>query len=123
MRIHFTETHENPAAIAYAALTECQAAGTVAGHVGFKTLTEHHGGPGFAYALEIQLEALTRDRGRRAGNSGSYGAGENYAATYDEWGFFLAALYRMDEGAPTIRATLITSNDTATITATAQGRI
>ena len=99
MRIHFTENHENPAAIAYAALTECQTAGTVAGHVGFKTLTVHRGGNGFAYALEIQLEATTRDRGRRAGNSGSYGAGENYTATYDEWGFFLAALYRMDEGA------------------------
>ena len=24
---------------------------------------------------------------------------DGYAATYDEWGFFLAALYRMDEGA------------------------
>ncbi len=99
MRIHFTENHENPAAIAYAALTECQTAGTVAGHVGFKTLTVHRGGEGFAYALEIQLEGIARDRGRRLGNSGSYGAGDNYTATYDEWGFFLAALYRMDEGA------------------------
>lgn len=99
MRIHFTKNHENPAAIAYAALNECQAAGTIAGHVGFKTLTMHRGGPGFAYALEIQLEGTARDRGRRLGNSGSYGAGENYTATYDEWGFFLAALYRMDKGA------------------------
>ncbi len=103
MRIHFTEAHEQPAAIAYAALTECQTAGTVAGHVGFKTLTVHRGGPGFAYALEIQLEGMTCDRGRRLGNSGSYGAMrpeyDGYAATYDEWGFFLAALYRMDEGA------------------------
>lgn len=103
MRIHFTENHEHPAAIAVAALTECQTAGTIAGHVGFKTLTVHRGGPGFAYALEIQLEALARDRGRRAGNSGSYGAMrpeyDGYAATYDEWGFFLAALFRMDEDA------------------------
>lgn len=103
MRIHFTENHEHPKAIAIAALTECQAAGTIAPHVRFKTLTVHRGGPGFAYALEIQLEATTRDRGRRAGNSGSYGAMrpeyDGYTATYDEWGFFLAALYRMDEGA------------------------
>lgn len=99
MRIHFTENHEHPAAIAYAALTECQTAGTIAQHVGFKTLTVHRGGPGFVYALEIQLEGIARDRGRRLGNSGSYGAGDNYTATYDEWGFFLAALYRMDEGA------------------------
>ena len=103
MRIHFTENHENPAAIARAALKECQTAGTVAEHVGFKTLTMHRGGPGFAYALEIQFEASKRDRGRRLGNSGSYGAMrpeyDGYTATYDEWGFFLAALYRMDEGA------------------------
>ena len=107
MRIHFTQTDpNNPLDIAYAALIECQKAGTVAGHVGFKTLTVHRGGAGFAYALEIQLEGMTRDRGRRFGNSGSYGAmspwaegREVYTATYDEWGFFLAALYRMDEGA------------------------
>jgi hypothetical protein len=97
MRIHFTQTDpNNPLDIAYAALIECQKAGTVAGHVGFKTLTVHRGGQGFAYALEIQLEGMTRDRGRRLS---SYGAGDNYTATYDEWGFFLAALYRMDEGA------------------------
>ena len=101
MRIHFTDIphRPNPFEIARAALKECQTAGTVAGHVGFKTLTVHRGGEGFAYALEIQLEGTVRDRGRRLGNSGSYGAGDNYTATYDEWGFFLAALYRMDEGA------------------------
>ena len=99
MRIHLTEDHDSRYAVAFAALAECKAAGTVAGHVGFKTLSIHRGGPGFAYALEIQLEAVTRDRGRRMGNSGSYGPGEEYAATYDEWGFFLAALYRMDPAA------------------------
>lgn len=99
MRIHFTDSTTDPMGIAVNALNECKRAGTVAGHVGFKTLTVHRGGPGFAYALEIQLEGTARDRGRRMGNGGSYGAGDNYAATYDEWGFFLAALYRMDEGA------------------------
>ena len=103
MRIHFTESTLDPMGIAVNALNECKAAGTVAGHVGFKTLTVHRGGKGFAYALEIQLEGTMRDRGRRLGNSGSYGAmqaeHDGYAATHDEWGFFLAALYRMDEGA------------------------
>ena len=101
MRIHLTEDHDSRYAIAFAALAECKAAGTVAGHVGFKTLSIHRGGPGFAYALEIQLEATLRDRGRRAGNSGSYGSMQDgiYAATYDEWGFFLATLYRMDPAA------------------------
>lgn len=104
MRIHFTDTphRPDPFEIASAALAECRQAGTIAEHVGFKVLNLHRGGPGFAYALEIQLEASKRDRGRRAGNSGSYGAMQaeydGYAATYDEWGFFLAAMYRMDQG-------------------------
>lgn len=110
MRIHFTLPGTSPdfkietaRDAAIRALHECKEAGTVARHVRFKTLTSHKGGGDFASALEIQLEAMTRDRGRRAGNSGSYGAMrseyDGYAATYDEWGFFLAALYRMDEDA------------------------
>ena len=99
MRIHFTDSTIDPMGIAVNALNECKAAGTVAGHVGFKTLTVHRGGPGFAYALEIQFEGMARDRGRRLGNGWRNGIDDNYAATYDEWGFFLAALYRMDEGA------------------------
>ncbi len=123
MRIHFTEAHDHPESIAVTALRECQAAGTVAGHVGFKILTVHRGGPGFAYALEIQLEATTRDRGRRWQQSSSYGAMspwsqgyEVYTATYDEWGFFLAALYRMDEGArcaPNFKRDIATYYDAA----------
>jgi hypothetical protein len=103
MRFHFpTQTEQTekagwmtPAAVAYAALAECQAAGTIASHVSFKVLTAHaRRGPGSA--LEIQLEAATRDRGRRSGNSGSYGAMQDgsYAATYDEWGFLMAAMFR-----------------------------
>lgn len=103
MRIHFTDAADNdPRDIARGALTEGHENGTIAKHVGFKTLTVHRGGPGFAYALEIQLDAGYRDRGRRAGNSGSYGAMQaeydGYAANYDEWGFFLAAMYRKDSG-------------------------
>ena len=99
MRIHFTNSTIDPMGTAVNALNECKAAGTVAGHVGFKTLTVHRGGEGFAYALEIQLEGIARDRGRRLGNGWRNGIDDNYTATYDEWGFFLAALYRMDEGA------------------------
>lgn len=105
MRLHFTLplTGHSAYQLAVDALNECKDAGTIARHVGFKTLTEHRsGGDGFIFALEVQLEASERDRGRRAGNSGSYGASTgwggdgSYAATYDEWGFFLAALYRRD---------------------------
>lgn len=100
MRIHFPSygISENEKSlihnIARQALQECKDVGTVAKHVSFKVLTSHRrSGPGSA--LEVQLEAAVRDRGRRAGNSGSYGAGNGYAATHDEWGFFLAALYRL----------------------------
>ena len=105
MRLHFTLPLAGHSAyqLAVDALNECQDDGTVAQHVRFKTITEHRsGGDGFIFALEVQLEASERDRGRRAGNSGSYGASTgwggdgSYAATYDEWGFFLAALYRRD---------------------------
>lgn len=105
MRLHFTLplTGHSAYQIAVDALNECQDAGTIARHVWFKTITEHRsGGDGFIFALEVQLETSERDRGRRAGNSGSYGASTgwggdgSYTATYDEWGFFLAALYRRD---------------------------
>jgi hypothetical protein len=104
MRFHFpTQTEQTekadwktPVAIAYAALTECRAAGAIASHVTFKVRTAHaRRGPGSA--LEIQLEAATRDRGRRSGSSGSYGGLQDgsYAATHDEWGFLMAAMFRL----------------------------
>lgn len=104
MRIHFPNHPaptpdawaKTPRDLAIAAMKECQAAGTIAPHVRFKTLeTKQRRGTGSA--LEVQLEATQRDRGRRSGNSGSYGAMQDgtYSATYDEWGFFLAALYRL----------------------------
>jgi len=72
-------------------------AGRIAHTVTFKVLTAH-GSKTHAGAIEIQLESWGKEDGdgRRAGNSGSYGAGEDYAATYSEWGWLLAALYRKD---------------------------
>ncbi|QUE25380.1 hypothetical protein SEA_FIZZLES_86 [Microbacterium phage Fizzles] len=81
------------------ALKEQKAFGRIASHVSFKTL-EHRGSRTHQFAYEIQLEAEVRDNGRRAGNSGSYGAmrpeADGFAATYDEWGWLLAALYTLD---------------------------
>ena len=110
MRFHFpdynptgsyaAEGQTHPLSAAHRALAECQRAGTIAEHVSFKTC-DTRGRRGTGIALEIQLEATRRDRGRRAGNTGSYGASTGYggdgtfAATYDEWGFFIAALYRI----------------------------
>ncbi|QNJ55585.1 hypothetical protein SEA_PHINKY_94 [Microbacterium phage Phinky] len=75
------------------------ALGRIASHVSFKTL-DRHGSRTHQAAWEIQLEAEVRDNGRRAGNSGSYGAmqpeSDGYAATYDEWGWLLRSLYMLD---------------------------
>ncbi len=97
MRIH-TNTIADPAVIRQA-LAQQKGLGRIASHVTFKTLTEHRSAS-HNYAYEIQLEAAERDNGRRAGNSGSYGAMrpsvDGYAATFDEWGWLLGALYASD---------------------------
>lgn len=80
-------------------LAEQKRLGRIADHVHFKKL-EIRGSRSHQFAFEVQMEAFERDNGRRAGNSGSYGAMrpevDGYAATFDEWGWFLAALYAID---------------------------
>jgi hypothetical protein len=96
MKIHSNILTYN--AVADALIAEREA-GRIAKHVGFKVLLQGRS-QSHAYGIEIQLEAQIRDNGRRAGNSGSYGAMQpeydGYAATYDEWGWLLAALYKID---------------------------
>lgn len=94
MRIH---SNTLTTANFYGALRIEKDAGRIARHVYFKTLTEH-GSKSHGAAFEIGLEAIHRDRGRRAGNSGSYGAMDDgsFAATYDEWGWLLSALFEID---------------------------
>lgn len=75
-------------------------AGRIARTVTFKMLSEHKS-QSHTRAFEVQLEswAAIPGDGRRRGNSGSYGAmsdEDGYAATYDEWGWLMAALYRSD---------------------------
>ena len=73
-------------------------AGRIDAGVNFMTMTRH-GSRTHANGFEIQLHANTRNNGRRAGNTGSYGAmdaGDGYAATFDEWGWLIAALYAID---------------------------
>lgn len=83
------------------ALQTEQEAGRIAPHVTFKVLRGIRSTTGRP-ACEVQLQAAERDRGRRAGNSGSYGAMrpeyDGYAATFDEWGWFLRRLYMQDWG-------------------------
>ena len=73
-------------------------AGRIDAGVNFMTMTRH-GSRTHANGFEIQLHANTRNNGRRAGNTGSYGAmdaSDGYAATFDEWGWLIAALYAID---------------------------
>lgn len=50
----------------------------------------------------VPMSHLTPEGGkRRRTNSGNSGAGYGYAATYNEWGEFLAALFELDFGAKT----------------------
>jgi hypothetical protein len=76
---------------------EHRSSGLIANTVYFKTLAEHKS-QSHERAFELQLSSWAKEDGdgRRAGNSGSYGAGDEFAATYDEWGWLLAALYELD---------------------------
>jgi hypothetical protein len=80
------------------ALESEKASGRIAPYVRFKVM-DPKGSRSHMRAFEVQLESvdcIARD-GRRRGNDGAYGAmQEMWAATYDEWGFFLAALFRVD---------------------------
>ena len=57
-----------------------------------------HGSRSHPRAFEVQL---TSDNGRtsRWTNSGTHGAGYVKAASWDEWGIFLGALFRLDQEA------------------------
>jgi hypothetical protein len=56
-----------------------------------------HGSRKRAFALEVQLRG-DGERHTRRPNSGRIGASsdDSYAATYDDWGYWLAELYRID---------------------------
>jgi len=57
------------------------------------TYTEH-GSRACGHAFEVSLTGTSP----RRPNSGKYGAtGDDHAATWDEWGMFLAYLYRVDD--------------------------
>jgi len=51
-----------------------------------------HGSRSHDHAFDVHLEGA----GTRRPNGGSSGAGSGYAATWDQWGIFLAALYDQD---------------------------
>lgn len=54
-----------------------------------------HGSRKSDHAFEVKLEGESRQRP----NGGESGAGSGYAATWDQWGVFLAAIFRADPAA------------------------
>lgn len=83
------------------ALTMSQKAGLIDQAVGFEIL-EERGSRSHSHAFEVQLGWYgnkVKGDGRRFKNTGKGGADSVYAATYDEWGQFIAELMERDHNA------------------------
>ena len=88
------------------ALVFCRKIGRIPEHVFFFKANEH-GSRTHLGAWEIRLATYDKTKGdkRTFLNSGNHGAQSErngyeglYSATYDEWGWFIAALYILDGG-------------------------
>lgn len=80
------------------ALSNAKQRGGVDSAVVFSTL-DRRGSRSRKGAFEVRLEWLgtkVKGDGRRFTNSGNGGAGQDYAAFYSEWGWFIAELYAKD---------------------------
>jgi hypothetical protein len=113
MRIHLNITGYAPENILQAALRAAQRDGQISPDVIFDQLSTA-GSRSHAASVDVHLVSLTGGKGTthpRRPNSGTYGAdgtADVYAATYDEWGWFLAHVFRAD---PTAKATYYGSAD------------
>lgn len=105
MRIH---TNKLSWKSLHLALLNAQADGNIAAHVEL-IKSDECGSRSHARAFEVRLGTDYKEKSdkRTFLNSGNHGAASSangyegvYSATYDEWGWFLAALYKMD---PTIK--------------------
>lgn len=98
MRLHTSNL--TPADVTQA-LRDMKASGKIDRDVDFETF-EHRGSRSRTSAYELQLgwygEKVPGD-GRRYKNAGKSGADNVYAATYDEWGWFISRLFQMDPDA------------------------
>lgn len=96
MRIHTDNLTEQAINIA---MYQEQKAGRIPLHV-HMTVREHRS-QSHARAFEVKLSASRKEQGdgRRPANSGYNGAADGYAPTYDEWGWLLAAIYKLDDKA------------------------
>lgn len=98
MRIH---TADETIAIANQALRHAKAETLIPSHVYIDVLIQRASRTR-AYAAEVHLAASHKSPGdrRRYANTGHNGADRGtFAASYDEWGHFLAALFELDPAA------------------------
>lgn len=88
-----------PADFAHA-LQGAQAAGLIGPSVFLAELDEKPARKA-ARLYVVQLAAVSKMPGekRRRVNTGSTGAGDVFAATWDEWGYFMAEVFARDESA------------------------
>jgi hypothetical protein len=104
MRLH-TNTHTMTTI--EDALRRAKGKGKVAYHVGLFVLTPHRS-QSRTHAFELRLGTEVKIKGdkRTFLNSGTRGADTSiYAATYDEWGWFLAEVFAADPDAACDRYT------------------
>ena len=98
MKLHSNILTDNDV---FAALQRAKDAGKVDTSVMFEEI-QGKGSRSHKQAWEVKLGWYgdkVKGDGRRWTNSGTRGNGGNYAATYDEWGWFIAELYAKDENA------------------------
>lgn len=71
--------------------------GLIPSYIHYDALTLH-GSRSRDHAFEVKLgsDIKIKGDGRRWTNSGTYGKGGNYAATYDEWGWLIAEIFEQD---------------------------
>lgn len=102
MRIHTSHPLAHTTVICRAALDRAKAAGRVSPSVYFDKITAHRSTT-HTTAAEVHLVSDVKEPGskRRRPNSGTHGAdgAEVWAATWDEWGWFLAEVFAADPGA------------------------
>lgn len=118
MRLH-TNTHTWRSV--HEALDRAKAAGRVADHVEFEVCVEYRS-QSRARGIEVKLGTFHKEPGdgRRWTNTGTQGAnsGHNgealYAATYDEWGWFLAEVFTADPSVTCYRYDGLSGFNTAT---------
>jgi hypothetical protein len=84
------------------ALNRAKASGNVTPDIEF---VEYGVGNSRTHSIRFDIQLGTYDKtsgptkSRRYKNSGQYGAGSVWAATYDEWGWFMAQVFDRDPGA------------------------